>query len=418
MSTTSAGPTLSAEPPTDAYGAPFWFTYANNTCLMVAASLLFRYADFVTLIGGTERDLGWIVGVGMVGSLLMRLAQGVGIDRYGPRRIWLWSVGLFTLSCALHPWVERPDGVFIYVLRILFATSIAGAFGSSITYIARRVSVPRMAEIVGTLGTSGFIGMVAGTYLGDLICGNGKGSPDRGQVNLLFIAATALGVLALIFGILATQGQVRPIRRRKPHVLWLVRRYQPGTVLLMGVAMGFGLGLPGIFLRPFTAALGFSSIAPFFLLYSTTAFITRLSIRRLPERIGIRPMIYWGMASLIGSMLAYLPVEHWWHLAPSAVLVGIAHATLFPAVVAGGSGAFPSRHRGIGTTLMLGTFDLGSLVGAPAIGNILHYAGRWGLRPYPTMFICVATMLTIATLVFAATRGTSKRGRDASIKIA
>ena len=55
------------------YGLPFWRAYMANTAVMVAIALLYRYADFVTLLGGTELHLGWIVGVGMVGSLLVRL---------------------------------------------------------------------------------------------------------------------------------------------------------------------------------------------------------------------------------------------------------------------------------------------------------------------------------------------------------
>ena len=68
-----------------AYGRPFWMAYTSNWLLMVGVSLLFRYADFVTLLGGTEFHLGWIVGVGMVGSLAMRLSMGSCIDRYGSR---------------------------------------------------------------------------------------------------------------------------------------------------------------------------------------------------------------------------------------------------------------------------------------------------------------------------------------------
>ena len=81
------------------FGAPFWFTYAANTSMMVAVSLLFCYADFISSVGGDELQLGLIVGAGMVGSVVFRLIQGAGIDTYGPRKIWLWSCALFVLSC-------------------------------------------------------------------------------------------------------------------------------------------------------------------------------------------------------------------------------------------------------------------------------------------------------------------------------
>src|SRR5687767_8087711 len=71
------------------YGREFWFAYLSNAATMVALSMLVRYADFVTYLEGTEFQLGLIVGIGAVGSLFMRLVQGVGMDRHGARGIWL-----------------------------------------------------------------------------------------------------------------------------------------------------------------------------------------------------------------------------------------------------------------------------------------------------------------------------------------
>ncbi len=63
------------EPPegcTRLYDGRFWAAYAANTLTAVALGLTYRYADFVTFLGGTEFHLGWIVGVGMIGSVLPR----------------------------------------------------------------------------------------------------------------------------------------------------------------------------------------------------------------------------------------------------------------------------------------------------------------------------------------------------------
>ena len=74
-----------------AYGRQFWLAYTSNALLLVAVALLFRYADFVTLLGGTEFHLGWIVGIGTVGSLFTRLLLGSWLDRYGTRLLWIGS---------------------------------------------------------------------------------------------------------------------------------------------------------------------------------------------------------------------------------------------------------------------------------------------------------------------------------------
>ena len=86
-----------------------------------AVSLLFRYADFVAVLGGTEFHLGWIVGVGMVGSLAMRMVLGSWIDRYGARPLWIGSILLFTATCFAHLAIASYAGVAIYLLRSLTA---------------------------------------------------------------------------------------------------------------------------------------------------------------------------------------------------------------------------------------------------------------------------------------------------------
>lgn len=380
-----------------AFGLPFWCTYVANSLMMVAISLLYRYGDFVSILGGSEVDLGWLVAAGMVGSLLMRLAQGVGIDTYGPRRIWLWSSALFIVSCAGHLWINDARALPIYLLRILFQTSVAGFFGASITYISGRAPISRMAEVIGTLGTSGFVGMMLGTSLGDHLLTR----LDRTHSDHMFEAATLLAILAYVFSWMATRRHPLPVRRRRMPVVWLLKRYHPGAVLWAGVAMGFGLGLPGVFLTRYAATLGIPKLAVFFWVYAPTAFLTRMAIRRMPQSYGIRPMIVLGLGSLALGMLLFLNVQHEWQFVFPAVFIGVAHAFSFPAVVAGGSGVFPIRYRGLGTTLMLAMFDLGNLVGMPAVGEMLYWFGRGGLDRYGAMFISVAGLLALVAAFYA-----------------
>ncbi|MGC3966932.1 MAG: hypothetical protein QM775_06045 [Pirellulales bacterium] len=153
-----------ARSPDDAgFGRPFWFSYAANLAMMVSVSLLYVYADFIKSIGGTEWHVGWVVGVGMVGAIVMRFAQGVGIDHFGARRIWLLSNFGYIACCLLHLAVSTVESPWIYLLRIAYQSSLAGIFGASIAYVSGRAPIARMAEVIGTLGTSGFIGMMLGT---------------------------------------------------------------------------------------------------------------------------------------------------------------------------------------------------------------------------------------------------------------
>ena len=118
---------------------------------------------------------------------------------------------------------------------------MAGVFGASVTFISARVPVVRVAEMIGMLGTSGFVGMVVGTQLGDLICGTQ--SIGRWQVDRMFLVAGLLACGAAVFAGLATRGLAPPRRRRRPPLLQVLRRYHPGTVLLVGGVAGGTLGV-------------------------------------------------------------------------------------------------------------------------------------------------------------------------------
>lgn len=381
------------------YGAAFWSAYTANTLIMVAVSLLFRYADFIHYLGGTELNLGWIVGIGMIGSLVMRLAQGTGIDRFGPRFVWVWSNVLFIVSLLAHLLVTNVDGPAIYIVRILFNTSVAGIFGASITNISLRAPTHRLAEVLGTLGTSGFLGMMLGTLLGDRLFGSAP--VNWSDLRHMFVAASALGAVSMIFAIMATRDEVRPARRHNPPLVWLLRRYHPGRLLMIGIMMGIGLGMPQIFVRAFTASIGLPGIAVFFWIYAPAAFVARMTTRQLPDRIGVRPTILIGLGCLSLGCLAFIPVTQNFELIPSAILIGVAHAMLFPAVVAGGTTGFPGRYRGLGTTLMLACFDLGNLVGMPALGGVIYYSSRIGLPGFPTMFISLSVVMALVATWYA-----------------
>ncbi len=386
-------------PTPSGYGRPFWLTYAANFLLMVAVSLLFRYADLVTCMGGNEWHLGWIVGIGMVGSLAMRLTLGTSIDHYGPRAVWRASIVLFAASCFAHLAVTSHTGPVIYALRILFCCTIAGVFGASMTFVAGRVSIVRMTEMIGILGTAGFLGMIVGPRLGDLLAG--PGDLERWHVDRMFFAAGLLGCGSAVFVWLATRGHRPPVRIQRPPLWRLLQQYHPGKVFLVGVAMGVGLGMPGTFLRTYSEQLGVGAIGPFFAVYAVTAIVARILTRRLPERIGTTPMILAGLALLSASQLVLVVVASPWMLAGSGAGFGLSHAALFPSVVAAGSRAFPVEHRGLGTTLILSTWDVGQLVGAPAAGAVLKYSALFGLPPYPTLFVSLSAMLGVVGAYFA-----------------
>ncbi|MGC4001991.1 MAG: hypothetical protein QM811_02115 [Pirellulales bacterium] len=237
------------------YDAVFWLCYAASAALMIGASQLYRYADFVRLLGGDEFQLGLIVGVGMIGSLFVRALQGVGIDRHGVRLMWLGSLALAIPGVLGQLWVERLDGQYVFLLQILIRTGISGAFGASITYVSCRSGERRMAEAVGTLGSSGFLALLVGPMIGDWWAG--QPPYPRERLDGLFLIAAGAMSLAVVCAFFATRSTLRRDPEQdapetpRHSTFALLRRHVDGPLLLMGVMMGVGLTLPGVFVRDF-----------------------------------------------------------------------------------------------------------------------------------------------------------------------
>ncbi len=404
----------SAEP-ARAYDLNFFLTYLANVSLILGMSITFRYADFVSSIDGTEWHLGWIAGIGMVGAFSMRIFQCYGVGQSGIRRVWLVSLVAFIVGLLGHTWITSIDNPLVFVCRMMMTAGIAGAHGASMAHIAVRAPRERLAEMIGTVGSSGFVGMMFGPTLADWIFGDG--SATRTHVDQMFYVAAAMGFVSLMCAWVASRGDAVVPRRRAP-VLSLVRRYHPGILLLVGVAMGLAISMPGVFLRAYTSTLGIDHIRTFFIGYAIAAFVVRLASRRLPDRLGSRPLVLMGLSFLSLSMLLYLVVRSEWMLLLPGIAGGVAHAFLFPAVVAGGSRHFPLRYRALGTSLMLVVLDTGSLIGQPLVGGLIDGASRWGLSGYPTMFVMLSCGLaTVAVVYGLATRTQTEPSESEPVRV-
>lgn len=398
------------------YELTFWLAYLSNALVSAANTLLCRYADFVDFLGGTEYHLGWIVGIGMVGSLLGRFTLGSSIDRFGARRLWLITIVGTTLACLLHLLIVDYRTPLIYLARIVYILMLAGVFSASMTLISARAPKERLAEVIGIFGSAGFAGVLIGAPLADLFFPHGI--PDRATADGLFLLAAAMCLASFPLAWVVPEGRVGRHRtrekapawreiarggvglRRCPSTVQVLRRYWPGPVVAAGVVAGAALFVPPTFLPRFVAEMGVHDVSAFFVLYAVTAIVVRSLVLRPLQAWGLERVIAIGLAILAGSQLLFLVVRQPWQIVFPGLVFGVGHALLFPAIVGLGSAAFPKRHRGLATTLMMATFDAGLFVGGPIAGAVIRTAEMLHWPRYPMMFLTVCLGVLIFDGVF------------------
>ncbi|HUG17814.1 MAG TPA: MFS transporter [Planctomycetaceae bacterium] len=384
------------------YDRDFWLAYAANVVLVTANALTLHFAELVNYLGGTEQITGAVIRTGLIGALVLRLAMGQVIDRYGAGKLWTISaVGL--ISGLIWFTLIRSIGWELHAARILFSVSLAGMFTCSIVHIQNLVPAHRRTEVIGNLGSSGFVGMIIGSQAGDFIMRMG-GDPQF-KFYWLFGSAAALVVIHLALAIALTWNAPHERPSESVSALRLLVRYWPGPVVAVALMMGVAFAVTTVFLRRHSTLMGLGGIGTFFTAYAVSAFFFRIGTSDWSYKYGRHAMVMRGLAGHIISMASLIFVTREWHYIIPAVAGGFGHALLFPAVVSMGSGAFPKRYRGMGTTLTLGFVEAGVMISAPLLGALIDaYAETPGTRfGFIPMFATAAGLAVIVGVFYLST---------------
>lgn len=367
------------------YTGRFWLAFIANVMLVSANALTFRFAEFVKFLGGSEETTGVIVSVGLIGSLFFRAFLGQAIDHIGIRKIWI-ICSLINATGSLLVLTAPDIGLQIYAARIIFVIGLSGMFASSVSHIQHLAPLSRRTEVIGTFGASGFVGMICGTQLGDLIFHNYP--PSRELYHALFGLSFLFSLLHMSLAIWLTTGEKHLRPTITPPIHKLMLRYWPPIVLLVTLLMGMGFAVTMTFLTRYATELGLGGIRTFFTAYAIAAFSVRIIARQWSRTMGRYRLITMGLIGhAVGhSMMTFVTND--WQFIPPAVCLGFGHALLFPCVVSMGAGAFPEQYRGTGTTVTLAAIDLGTILTAPLLGWIIDHQGF-----YPMFYTVSGTLL-------------------------
>lgn len=374
------------------YGRTFWLAYLANSALVMANALTFRFAELVHFLGGTESVVGDIVALGTLVAVAVRLSVSHVLDDYGTRRLWPICSLLFIGGCVMFLGATHALWV-LYVARIAYYVGLTGMFACSMTHIQNHVPADRRTEIIGNLGSSGFVGMILGSNLGDAILY--AVAEPQAQFLILFGGAGLIGLFYLTVVLILTYGDEAEVRARSPIAFRLMLRFWPGTVVLAAMTMGLGVTATQTFLTRFATSQNIEGIGVFFTGYAISAFVFRLLVQNWSRTIGRHWMLVRG---LIGHTLGHLllaNVTEGWHFIVPSIVCGFGHALLFPAVVSLGSGSFPKECRGAGTAIILGFADFGSLVFSPVLGRI---GDRHG---FPALYYTSSAIVLLTALGYA-----------------
>lgn len=370
------------------YTRQFFQVLFAATLIMTGVSMQFHFGEYVSSRGFGVRQLGQFVGIGMIGSLMLRLHIGSWIDRLGCRRCFVTSAILGASANVSFQFLENYYA--IAAARIVMQSSAATFLATVAVYAAQVAPAERRAESLGTIGIGGFLGMMAGPTIGDLILQNESLAATR--FSWFF---SIIGGFTLVAGLLVANLSMRRDRESDAEsVFSVLGRFWPGWVLLPAIVFAAALTVHMNFLERYVETRSFENLRWFFVIYAPSAITIRVLFRQLPQQFGRRRICTFGLMLMAAGLLLFIPVQAEWQLIFPAVVMGSGHSLVFPSMVDLAAERMPMRYRGLGTSMALGAMDIGFLSGGFIWGELIDRHG------FEAMFIIACCTVVLAAIIF------------------
>lgn len=351
------------------YTPAFWAMALANLSQTASFSAFFLLPLYILDHGGSQVDVGIIMGAFAMASALCRPWVAEMIDRVGRKRSYSLGGLIMVVSPLLYLPLHGPLDDFyalLLALRVLHGIGMAICFTAVFTFMADIIPGDRFNEGIGMFGISGLIGVAVGPLLAEAVL------EQFGETGF-FIAAALLALVSLVMPQLLREDYQRSEAIGGPSFFSLLRRGKFLVVALIALLFGIGLAGTGGFVAPLAEQRGLGLISPYFLCYSGGAIATRFFGGRMADRWGEQRTLPYGLG-LYALGLLLLPFTHsQWLLNSAGICAGCGHGLLFPTLNTMAVRGEPAPLRGKATGIFTGAIDLGIFAGS----IILGYIGDW-----------------------------------------
>lgn len=326
-------------------------------------------------LGGSDRDVGWVIGTFSFIALGSRFFSGPLADRRGRKLTFL--TGLFSCAIAGAVYLLPMGMAGAYAGRTLQGFGEACLYTGAATWAVEVAGVSRSGQALGYVSSGIWGGISAGPVLGERL-----GSFHHAAV-LQVAAALAAFILALF---------VREDFRPQPHTG--SRAFIPRSLLIPGLAIGFvNMHYPVItgFLILHLRQHGNSGPAAFSA-YALLILVSRFFLGGLPDRIPASITFYAGLGLMAVGLLLLASGPPPTLAIVAAALLGFGFSFPWSSVAATVLRRTPSAQHGSTVSILSAFYDL--FVGGSSLlaGQIAYRQG------YPAAFVMGALALSGAAI--------------------
>ena len=354
---------------------PIW----TKSFINISISTFFIFVVFYALLtfmplyvlnelGGTATEGGLAVSIFLLSAIIMRFFAGMILEKFGKKKILIFSLFLFTVSTILYVFV----GSFAMLLLLRFfqgiwfslLTTVAGAIAADI------IPPERRGEGLGYYGIAMNLAVVAGPFIALSL------QPYM-SAQVIFAILSVIMIVGF-FCALAVQVDEEPFVKEEKHKLtindFLEKKSMP--IATVGFFISFAYASILTFISVYAESLGLIKAASFFfVVYAIAMLVVRPFTGRIFDTFGPGVVIIPSIIIFGVGLIALSFTESSWMLLLSGALVGLGYGTLLPSFQSLAIQAADKHRSGYATGTFFAFYDSGIAIGSVSLGLIAGIAG-------------------------------------------
>jgi MFS family permease len=380
------------------WNRPYVLCLAANFLAFYVVTSFVLYPLLIKDSGGTDTQVGLIMGIFSVVSVMLRPVTGMAAERLSYRAVSLFGLVAMAVIVPFFALV-RPVGWPVLMLRALFGVGWSCTLAPLMAMATRLTPANHLSEALGIFGISGLLAHAISPMVSELVVA-------QSGFEALFVLDCLLAVLAI--GLVAavpttgtfpeTSPGTGPARASGRLLVAAI-----AGVVLMAIAHGVTRGVNLNFIGPYCRSIGIERFFPFFVAFAFSAILTRFRLAALPDRYGQRRVALPALLLVAANSLIISQISATWLLIVAGLIGGLGQGLIFPALSSLMVDLIGHHRRAFALSVYTTCFEIGFGLGLPVFGMVADHLGyRW---MYATAgFYMFATIFFFIRLVPAETK--------------
>jgi MFS family permease len=319
--------------------------------------LLITLPIYIEKIGGTESEIGLILGVFTISAVLLRPFIGKEVDRRGRKIILISGIVIFFISMLLYDYTQNVTSLLL--LRILQGIGWGAATTAATTLIADIAPPKRRGEAMGIFGMASNVAMAIGPALSMILL-------QKYDFPILFSMSAGISLLSLLLVLPISETIV--VHPKTP--LFSREALFPSALMFM-VSLTYGSIVS--FLSLFAQKQGIANPGIFFTVFAVTLILVRALAGKLSDIKGRRFVIIPGMVLIASGLIVLSTASALDSFLVAAFLYGLGFGLVHPSLMALLVDMVGDESRGAAMGTFTAAFDLGIGAGSILLGLVLQY---------------------------------------------